>query len=136
MQFWGYLKKELGKNCNLRQEIITAEEKKQILALRNEKYMTKEWNFRHLQQFDYSNKRKWDGGILEARVAVQKEKITQVVFYGDFLSRTPLDELEQALTGKTFLPQEVRHTLSQYPLEDYFGSITMEEVLDTMFIVS
>lgn len=134
MQFWGYLKKELGKNCNLRQEIITVEEKRQILALRNEKYATKEWNFRHLQQFDYSNKRKWDGGILEARVAVQKEKITQVVFCGDFLSKTSLAELEQALVGKTFAKQDVQNALCQYPLEHYFGGITMQEVLDTMFL--
>ena len=75
-----------------------------------------------------------DGGILEARVAVQKEKITQVVFCGDFLLKTSLAELEQALVGKTFAKQDVQNALCQYPLEHYFGGITMQEVLDTMFL--
>lgn len=130
--FWAHLKAELGNAAT--EGTITEEEKEEILFLRDNKYARKEWNFRHLQQFDYSNKRKWDGGILEARVAVQRETITNIVFYGDFLSKLPLEELEQALTGRRFAPQEVREALSRFEMEPYFGSISMEEVLDTVFV--
>lgn len=134
-QFWQYLKVELGKNSGMKRGTVSTAEKAEILSLRNKKYVTSEWNFRQMQQFSYSNKQKWDGGILEVRVAVQKEKITQVGFYGDFLSKTPLLELENALVGRNFALQDVQEIMSRYELEHYFGEITMQEVLDTMFMI-
>lgn len=130
--FWAHLRKEWGKEA-VEGSVAKAEEE-EILSLRNEKYATKEWNYRHLQQFDYSNKRKWNGGVLEARVAVQKETITNIVFYGDFLSKRPLEELERALIGRKFAQQEIQDVLSQVELKSYFGSISVQEILETVFM--
>ncbi|MBQ8664007.1 MAG: lipoate--protein ligase [Eubacterium sp.] len=134
-QFWNYLKDQIGKNGVMEKGVLTPGEQEAIFTLRNGKYVTKEWNFRHMQQFDFSNKKKWHGGILEARVAVEKEKIKQVVFYGDFLSKTSLDETERALVGRNYVPLDVRNILNRYDLEKFFGTITMQEVLDTIFMV-
>lgn len=55
------------------------------------------------------------------------------MFRGDFLSRCSLDPLEEALEGVRFRREDVAGVLGRYPLRDYFGDITGEEILDTMF---
>lgn len=131
--FWGHLKKGLSADNILRQEELSMEEKQAIHVLREEKYASKAWNFRHIPSFDLKNVKKWDGGILEVRLSTEKGRITAAAFYGDFLSQNPLDEIEQALVGTEFTPEAIGHVLEAYPLPMYFGGITCQEILRTIF---
>ena len=66
---------------------------------------------------------------------VEQGHIRQIVFYGDFLSVQPLDEVTEALQGCAFRREDVAAVLDQYQLNQYFGAITRDEILDTMFYV-
>lgn len=59
--------------------------------------------------------------------------IKDITFYGDFLSQQPLDELKDALRGCPFRQADVRAVLERFPLHEFFGSITADEVLELMF---
>lgn len=86
-------------------------------------------------KYNMTNKRKWDGGILEPKADVAQGLITSIVFYGDFLALSPLDEITQALQGCVFRREDVGAVLDRFSLRDYFGGITQDEILDTMFYV-
>ena len=132
--FWDYLKTALA-GAGFTGGGLTAEELEAVEALKREKYDTWEWNFGRSPKYDMANKRYWDGGGLEVRVSVGDGRLTGLSFRGDFLSRCSLDPLTEALEGCPFRREDVAAVLERFPLEDYFGGITAEEVLDTMFLV-
>lgn len=132
--FWEYLKTALAGD-GLVTGALSGEELERVNVLKQSKYDTWEWNFGRSPKYDMVNKRYWDGGYLEVRVAVEKGLLTDIAFYGDFFSCCPLDELTEALRGCSFRREDAAAVLERYPLRDFFGGITKDEVLETMFHV-
>ena len=132
--FWEYLKTALAGD-GLVTGALSAEELERVNDLKRSKYDTWEWTFGRSPKYDMVNKRYWDGGCLEVHAAVEKGLLTDIAFFGDFLSRCPLDGLTEALRGCAFRREDVAAVLEQYPLQDYFGGITENEILETMFRV-
>ncbi|MPN56099.1 hypothetical protein SDC9_203785 [bioreactor metagenome] len=64
---------------------------------------------------------------------MEKGLITDIVFYGDFLSVRPLDELTEALKGCPYRSVDVGAVLDRFPLAELFGGIQRDEVLDVLF---
>lgn len=133
--FWAYLKEALS-GGGMVPGSLTAEERSAVEELKRTKYDTWQWNYGRSPQYDLANRRRFEGGGLEVRVQVREGRITGVVFYGDFLARAPLDGLTAALEGCEFRREAVAAVLERFPLADLFGTITEEEVLETMFYVS
>ena len=132
--FWAYLKKALA-GSGLVEDHLTPEELAAVEALKQTKYDTWEWNFGRSPKNDLRNKRRWEGGILEPCVEVEQGMIRQIVFYGDFLAVRPLDAVTEALEGCPFRREDVGAVLDRVPLREYFGAITRDEILDTLFYV-
>lgn len=132
--FWNYLKETLAGE-GFTTGTLSPEELCGVEALRRSKYDTWEWNFGRSPAFDLANKRHWDGGSLEVRLSVEEGRIARVSFWGDFLSRCALDPLTAELAGTPFRREAVAEVLERYPLEDYFGGITRDEILETLFHV-
>lgn len=132
--FWDYLKGALAGE-GFAEGALTAEELEAVARLREEKYATWEWNFGHSPAYDLSNRRRWEGGSLEVRLSVKDGRITEIGFYGDFLSRCSLEPLTERLRGAAFRREDVAGVLEDCPLRNYFGGITEEEILETLFHV-
>ncbi|MFV0498006.1 MAG: lipoate--protein ligase [Candidatus Fimivivens sp.] len=130
--FWAYLKEKLAGN-GLAEGCLSAQEQTAVLELARTKYSTWDWNFGRSPKYNMTNKRRYEGGCLAPQVAVQKGVITDIAFYGDFLSLRPLDELCDALKGCPFRSADVGAVLDRFPLTELFGSIRREEVLDVLF---
>lgn len=130
--FWAYLKTVMAGEGFVT-GALTPEELEAVEALKRSKYDSWEWNFGHSPAYDMVNKRRWDGGSLEVRVSVEQGRITGIAFRGDFLSRCSLDPLTEALRGVPFRREDVAAALERRPLQDYFGGITGEEILETVF---
>ena len=134
-EFWDHLKKTLA-GSGIVQGALTPEELAEVERLKAAKYDTWEWNFGASPRYGVENRRKWDGGILEARLQVEHGCITHAVFYGDFLALCSMDPVTEALVGTPYRREDVEAVLRPFPLEQYFGTITLTEVLDTMFAPS
>jgi lipoate-protein ligase A len=130
--FWLYLKEALA-GGGLTPGSLTEEELTAVKELRREKYDTWEWTFGRSPRYSMTNRRRWDGGSLEPHLEVEKGCITGIVFYGDFLSLCSLEPVTEALLGCPFRREEVAAVLDRCPLPQYFGGITREEILDTLF---
>ncbi len=133
-QFWAYLKETLA-GSGLVQGHLTPEELAAVEELKRTKYDTWEWTFGRSPKYNMTNKRKWDGGILEPQLEVDHGYIRNVVFYGDFLARCPMDEVTEALKGCAFRREDVAAVLEKFDLPKFFGGITEQEILDTIFYV-
>lgn len=113
---------------------LAPEEIAAVVKLKEEQYDTWEWNYGRSPRFEIENKRRFDGGTLEVRVAVEREgKIKDIVFFGDFLASVPLDGLAEDLKGCRFERGEVSEVLRKHDIGRCFGTITEEEVTGTIF---
>lgn len=130
--FWAYLKEALAGD-GLTPDHLTEEELAAVDELRRDKYDTWEWTFGRSPRYSMTNRRRWDGGSLEPHLEVEKGLITGIVFYGDFLSLRSLEPVTEALVGCPFRREAVAAVLDRFPLEQYFGGISSEEILDTLF---
>lgn len=131
-QFWDYLTESLSAQEYVKAD-LTEEEKAEVRKLRDEKYATWAWNYGQSPAFDYRHRERWPGGSLEVLLKVEKGVIRDVRFYGDFLSRTSLDDLTAALKGCPYRREATAEVLDTFDLTELFGTITKEEVLGTMF---
>ncbi|MDO4939106.1 MAG: lipoate--protein ligase [Lachnospiraceae bacterium] len=130
--FWEYLKKELSSG-DLEEVNLTDEELKKAKKLEEEKYSTWEWNYGRSLKSDISNKKRFQGGSVEADISLDHGHITKIRFYGDFMSLEPLEKLEDALTGREYKKDTLAEVLSGFDLKPFFGSVSGEEILEVLF---
>lgn len=112
----------------LNEYTLTPEDIENITKLRNEKYATWEWNFGNAPEFDLTRSRRFDGGEIQVRMNVREGVITDIKFFGDFMSVRDISEVEERLKGQRFKNDAVKAALSRLNLKDYFGSISLEEI--------
>ena len=129
--FWEYLRTALAQGA-FQETTLTEEELREVQRLRDEKYATWDWNYGKSPAYDMVNHRRFAGGTLEVHMNVRSGVIREIAFSGDFLSRRELAPVTEALCGCAVEPESVDRVLHQFPLEEYFGTITVEEVRDTV----
>ena len=131
-EFWEYLKRQLA-GTGLVQSALTADELAQVSRLADEKYRTWEWTYGRSPKFDMVKRNYFTGGRLEVGVSVDHGSITEIRFYGDFLSLTDTTPLCRALEGVAYREDAVAAVLDSQPMAEMFGGITRDEVLRTIF---
>ena len=131
-EFWSFLRTSLtgGEYAVSR---LSDQELEQVRQIKKDKYDKWEWNYGRSPAYDRINKKYWDGGILEVRASIKAGKISDVVFYGDFLSMDALDDIRNGLIGVDYKYQDVSERLDSIDIKRYFGGISKEEVLKTIF---
>ena len=132
LEFWDCLKTGLARE-GLVPATVSAEDLREILRLKETKYGTWEWNYGRSPRFDFTGRRHWPGGDLEVQAAVSRGRITEIRFPGDYMALTANTPLTDALRGCTFERDAVSEILNQFPLDLFFGSISREQILETMF---
>ncbi len=132
LDFWEYLKTTLAGNGFEKSELDESE-LFEIEKLADAKYRTYEWNFGKSPKYNIQNKNKFDGGIIETIIDVENGAVKDIVFFGDFLSLRALDEIKHAVINTPFDKTEIESVLSRFKLEEYFGTITKQEILQTIF---
>ena len=83
--------------------------------------------------YNYTGKRRWSGGNLEVYAEIHEGKAEQIRFYGDFMAAASMDAVTAALTGCQFRPEAFGKVLDGFDLPVYFGGVTKDEILQTIF---
>lgn len=89
---------------------------------------SEEWLYGQNPRFSVVNMKKFDGGILKVKVNTDKDKITNVNFEGDFLSTKDVNDVVKKLIGVSYDVNAILEVLSTISLQEYFGTITKEEI--------
>ena len=131
-EFWSYLVQTLGRS-DVRRDALTEEELTQVRRLKEEKYDTWEWTYGKSPRYNVTCKQRWSGGNLEIYMEVAQGLTQALTIYGDFMATRPMQDVIDALTGCQFRPEAFSERLKQFSLPEYFGAITEEELLQTIF---
>lgn len=130
--FWQKLIEELTAGDMLRGSLDESD-LAAIEQLADEKYRSWEWNFGSSPKYDRVNKQRFAGGTLEIKLSVAEGCITDIAFFGDFMARKATDEVADSLVGCRFEREEAEKAFEQFETEDYFGGITLDEIMQVMF---
>lgn len=109
---------------------LTTDEMAAIEKLAHEKYSTWEWNFGVSPAYDFNKAIKVPAGFIEIHLDVKKGVIRQARIYGDFFASKPINELEEKLIGVKHEPAYIQQTLASTNLTDYFGNVTVPEMME------
>lgn len=112
---------------------FTSEDVKKIDELVREKYGTWEWNFGESPEYKFKNEKKFPGGTVEVHLNVEKGRIEDVKFYGDFFGKRDVAEVERLLKGVRHSEEAIREALMGVNTADYFANISVDELLSLFF---
>lgn len=113
--------------------ILDENAKKEVLSYEQNQYGTEKWIFGESREGEISRKKRFTGGELEALIKTDNGIITKCRFFGDYLGVFNSDDIAKQLEGKLYTVDSVRDELRKYNLNQYFGNITMDEILSCIF---
>lgn len=109
---------------------LTDDDKKEIEKLMTEKYETWDWNFGFSPNYNFTKAVKIPAGFIELHLDVNKGYIEKAKIFGDFFATLPIEGLEEQLIGKKHEVQEIEKLLDYVGLQNYFGNVTTQEILE------
>jgi lipoate-protein ligase A len=112
---------------------LTKQDLANVGKLEKEKYATWEWNYGRSPEYNFSNRKKFVAGSIEAILSVNSGIICDVRLYGDFFGEYDISEIENALKGKKHEESAVRQCLSTFDMSHYFSGISSDEFISLMF---
>ncbi|NMA54575.1 MAG: lipoate--protein ligase [Firmicutes bacterium] len=114
---------------------LSPADKKRIRWLAQHKYSTWDWVWGRSPKYNFQNGKRFDAGRVEVRLDIHRGRIAQAKIYGDFFGHKNIAEVEQRLGGIRFEPEDIRSTLSSLKLAEFFGPISLDELM-TLFQVA
>lgn len=128
------LLKNLFENNTLEEYHLSENDLVSITKLKESKYDTWEWNYGKSPKFNFKNSKRFTNGKLEVLLNVNGGLINECKIYGDFLALCSVDELEEKLRGIRYEKSAVECILNSVNLTQYFGNITLDEILECFFV--
>ncbi len=129
--FWAYLKKYLTTE-DTKLLTLSSEDKAKIQKLQEEKYKSWDWNYGKSPRCQMHFRNRFAGGLLDISLSAENQIITQLQIRGDFLAVSPIADLEKALIGCPYLPDDLNKRFHTLPLSQYLGTIAPEEFMKTL----
>ncbi len=93
------------------------------------KYITWEWNYGESPEYNFKNSLRFKFGKVEVRLNVKNGIIKKCKIYGDFLGMGDILNIEALLIGQKAGKPDIRSVLSSVNVEEYFGKITVDEIM-------
>lgn len=107
--------------------VLTKADQQEIRKLVAEVYGNEAWIFGEAPKFTIKKEEKFKGGIVDARLTVEKGKIIELTIYGDYFAKKETAEIVAALLGVDYQYSSIWQALAAFNFEDYFVNITKEE---------
>ena len=112
---------------------LNVEDIEEINRLVNTKYKTWEWTYGESPKFNLKNSKRFSGGKVEILLNIAEGFISECRIFGDFLSLTGVEAIENKLIGIKYQEEDISAVLDSFELSDYFGSISKNEILSCFF---
>lgn len=112
---------------------FTDEDISAIRKLKNEKYVTWDWNFGYSPKYNFRKTVKTNGGKLEVTLEVVNGIIANTRFFGDYFNKLNPEDIENALNGTVHSESEIRNRLKDFEIGEYFLNVSNEELITALF---
>ncbi len=100
-----------------------------VHALVANRYGTWAWNYGENPASNVQRARRFPAGEIDVRLDVRDGHIAGARVFGDFMGREDVSLLEARLVGAAYAREEIASRLTGVSLDDFFGEVPREEVL-------
>lgn len=112
---------------------LTKNDLEKINELIKTKYETWDWNYGYFPKYNFSNKKKFPGGLIEIYIDVKDGIITNAKIFGDFFSKEDVSIFETTLINVKHDEDSLKNVLSTIKIADYFLNFIESEILSLFF---
>lgn len=109
---------------------LSKEDIQNIENLKENKYMTWEWNYGKSPGFNIKRFKRFGSGKVDVLIDVKDGIIDAIKFYGDFFGTGDLSDIENILKGKRYEDYEVTNGLKEIKIDYYFKNIQSEDLIN------
>ncbi|MGP6138919.1 lipoate--protein ligase [Jeotgalibaca sp. A127] len=112
---------------------LTEEDWKRVYEIREEYFGKWDWNYGKSPKFEIEVRRRFPIGTIDFLFNIKSGKIAEAKVYGDFFGLGEISDVEEALVGTKYTKTDLREKFDSLNLKKYFGSVTAEELVDSIF---
>jgi len=132
-EFREYLFNEVFRNTeNAKIYHITEKDLLEIDSISEKKYATWQWNFGNNPHFNLERQKKFQGGIVQAFLDINKGKVQDIKIHGDFFNEKDVSQIENALKGLNYDYTVIYEALKDFNIDEYFKNISFENIMDLL----
>lgn len=95
-------------------------------------YANDAWIFGEEPKYTIKREEKFKGGLIEANISIEKDRITAITIYGDYFSQKDTQEVADLLIGCKYAPEAIEQVLAPIRIDDYFANVTKEEFVQLL----
>jgi lipoate---protein ligase len=93
------------------------------------RYGSWKWNYGENPASNVQRVQRFPAGEIDVRLDVHGGEITSARFFGDFMGRSEVSELEAQLKGVTYDRDALARALANIDVRQYFGDVSRDDVL-------
>lgn len=113
---------------------LSVEDWAQIYQISQDRYQTWEWNVGRSPKFNVHKQDRFEGvGKIDARIDVERGRIQQVKFYGDFSGMKNVAALETRFIGIRYEPEDLVALLQPLDITAYFGPLEKATLVKLLY---
>ena len=114
--------------CGDGQITLSEEQEAQVQAAARQKFASWDFIYGHSREAGFVFREKLPCGTVEARIQVDKGRLTDVAFTGDYLFDAPSEELAEQLRGVRYTTEDLAARLREAGCERYFHDTDAERM--------
>ena len=104
-----------------------------IEELAEKRYRSNSWTYGESPAFDHRCRIRHAGGSVDFRAEVRETIINKASFFGDFFCTGDINDLENAVTGIHWLPDELTARLAGSNWQQYFPTLPLRDFISAVF---
>lgn len=111
---------------------LTQEDERAIDQLVAEIYGNETWVFGEEPKYTIKREEKFQGGLIEANISVEKGRISAITIYGDYFSQKDTKEIAELLIGCKYEQAAIKQVLADVVVGDYFTNVSKAEFVQLL----
>lgn len=121
------------KREDVKEYVLSDEDWAAVEKIRAERFANYDWNYGRSPKFELQRRKKFDAGLVDIRLNVEKGHITDLKIYGDFFALGNIADVEQALIGTSYERNHIDQALQGIDVQKYFGNISQEDLVTLIY---
>lgn len=130
-QFKEALRKNVFQVGRITKRELTQEDRAMVKKLRDEKYVTWEWNYGRSPAYEMQREARFSGGVVSVHLNVEEGIIKELKIYGDFFGDGEISVLEKGLIGLR-LDEELAHHMERLEIGKYMKGVEARELAELL----
>lgn len=112
---------------------LTEKDWEGIQEISKERYQNWDWNYGKNPKFDVHRSKKFDAGLIDIRMNVKGNVMTDVKIFGDFFGVGEVADVEEMLKGVRYEKNALHEALKDLDMTYYFGRISREDFIELIY---